>query len=98
MNRLRKLFEKFKSELQLYLNILADPKTPRLTKFLLGAAVAYTLSPIDFIPDFIPIIGHLDDVIIVPILIYFALKSIPAFLLREHRQALESSHNSSVQK
>jgi len=56
---------------------------------LLGSAVAYTLTPIDLIPDFIPIVGHLDDAIIVPTLVYFALKAIPSDLLEEHRRALD---------
>ena len=88
MSKQRKLFAKFKMELQLYRNILADPRTPRITKILLGAAVAYAISPIDLIPDFIPVIGHLDDAIIIPLLVYLALKTIPRPLLEEHRQAL----------
>jgi uncharacterized membrane protein YkvA (DUF1232 family) len=80
------LFQKFKSELQLYRSILADPRTPRLSRILLGAAVAYAVTPVDIIPDIIPVIGHLDDAIIVPALVYFALKTIPRTLLEEHRQ------------
>jgi uncharacterized membrane protein YkvA (DUF1232 family) len=88
MNRLKKLFLRFKRELQLYRNILADPRTPRLTKILLGSAVAYAVTPVDIIPDFIPVVGHLDDAIIVPALVYLALKTIPKPLLEEHRRAL----------
>ncbi len=90
MNGLRNLFLKFKRELQLYRNILADPRTPKLAKILLGFAVAYAVTPLDLIPDFIPVIGHLDDAIIVPLLIYFALRVIPRNLLDEHRRALTS--------
>ena len=82
------MFKRFKSELQLYRNILADSRTPKTTKILLGLAVGYAISPIDLIPDFIPIIGHLDDVIIVPALVYLALKTIPQSLLEEHRRLL----------
>lgn len=85
---MKKLFQRFKRELQLYQNILADARTPKLTKLLLGFAVAYALTPIDIIPDFIPVIGHLDDAIIVPALVYLALKMIPKSLLDEHRRAL----------
>jgi uncharacterized membrane protein YkvA (DUF1232 family) len=88
MNRLKKLFLRFKRELQLYRNILADPRTPRLTKILLGSAVAYAVTPVDIIPDFIPVVGLLDDAIIVPALVYLALKTIPKPLLEEHRRAL----------
>jgi uncharacterized membrane protein YkvA (DUF1232 family) len=59
-----------------------------LTKVLLGAAIAYAITPIDLIPDFIPVIGHVDDVVIVPGLVYFALKTIPHSLLEEHRRVL----------
>ena len=88
MNKLKKLFLRFKRELQLYRNILADPRTPRLTKILLGSAVAYAVTPVDIIPDFIPVVGLLDDAIIVPALVYLALKTIPKPLLEEHRRAL----------
>jgi uncharacterized membrane protein YkvA (DUF1232 family) len=88
MNAPRNLFLKFKKELQLYRNILADSRTPRLTKVLLGSAVAYAVTPVDLIPDFIPVLGYLDDAIIIPVLIFLALKTIPRSLLEEHRQAL----------
>jgi uncharacterized membrane protein YkvA (DUF1232 family) len=91
MKSLRILFERFRRELRLYRNILADPRTPRLTKVLLGAAVAYAVSPIDLIPDFIPVIGHLDDAVLLPLLIYLALKALPRPLLEEHRRRLADS-------
>jgi uncharacterized membrane protein YkvA (DUF1232 family) len=53
------------------------PQTPLFGKILLGLAVGYLLLPFDLIPDFIPVIGQLDDLIIVPGLIYLALKIIP---------------------
>jgi uncharacterized membrane protein YkvA (DUF1232 family) len=83
--RLRVLAELFKRELQVYRLTLKDPRTPMLAKLLLGLAIGYTLLPFDFIPDFIPIIGHLDDVIIVPTLIILALKLIPTEVVTECR-------------
>jgi uncharacterized membrane protein YkvA (DUF1232 family) len=53
---------------------------------LLGLAIGYLLLPFDLIPDFIPVIGHLDDVIIVPGLIYLALKMIPNEIILECRE------------
>jgi len=97
VNTLRRLLLKFQRELQLYRNVLADPRTPRLTKILLGAAVAYAVSPVDLIPDFIPVLGYLDDAIIVPALVYLALKTIPKPLLEQHRQALASTQPPSPQ-
>ena len=86
MKTLRQLLHRFKQELQLYRGILTDPRTPKLTKLPLGCAVGYAVSPVDFIPDFISVLGHLDDAIIIPILVWLALKSIPRSLLEEHRR------------
>ena len=54
-----------------------DPQCPSLSKLLVGFIVAYALSPIDLIPDFIPVIGYLDEMILLPILITIAIKTIP---------------------
>ena len=56
---------------------MKDKRTPLLAKILAAIAVAYALSPIDLIPDFIPVIGYLDDVLLLPILIVAAVKLIP---------------------
>lgn len=85
---MRTLLARFQRDLRLYRNILADRRTSWMARILLGAAVAYALSPIDLIPDFIPVVGHLDDVIIVPLLIYLALRTIPQGLIEEHRRSL----------
>lgn len=62
-----------------------DPRTPIGAKLLAGAVAAYALSPIDLIPDFIPVLGYLDDLIIVPAGIWLALKLIPSELMDELR-------------
>ncbi len=61
------------------------PATPLAAKILATVVVAYALSPIDLIPDFIPVIGYLDDVILIPIGIYFTLKLIPPPVIDECR-------------
>ena len=61
------------------------PDTPFAAKALATLVVAYALSPIDLIPDFIPVLGYLDDVILVPIGIYFTLKLIPQTVIEECR-------------
>jgi uncharacterized membrane protein YkvA (DUF1232 family) len=61
------------------------PRTPWLPKALCVFVVAYALSPIDLIPDFIPIIGYLDDLLIVPLGIMLAVKLVPANLMQEFR-------------
>ncbi len=72
-------------EANFYRLVLADPRTPSSVKFLIGAALIYWVSPIDLIPDFIPIIGQLDDVIIVPVLIFLALRLVPQEVLDDCR-------------
>lgn len=64
----------------------ADKRTPLIAKVLIGITVGYLLSPIDLIPDFIPVLGILDDLILVPILISFSIKLIPKFVLKEARE------------
>ena len=64
-----------------------DPRTPWYAKGLIFLVVAYTLSPIDLIPDFIPVLGYLDDLIIVPAGIWLAVQMIPPEVLAEARSS-----------
>lgn len=61
------------------------PATPVAAKLLGFVVVAYALSPIDLIPDFIPVLGYLDDVILLPVLIWIAVKLIPSVVLVDCR-------------
>ncbi len=83
----KSLLERFKTELKFYQAILKDSRTPKSTKYFLGLAIAYALSPIDIIPDYIPLIGYWDDAIIIPALILIATRLIPKKLLEEVREA-----------
>ena len=69
----------------MYRLVSQHPRTPKAAKVLLGVAVAYALSPVDLIPDFIPVLGHLDDLIVVPLLVIAALRLIPSGVLEECR-------------
>jgi len=62
-----------------------DPRVPWYAKLIAGAVAAYALSPIDLIPDFIPVLGYLDDVIIVPAGILLTVRLIPSGLMEEFR-------------
>jgi len=84
-HKLKSIGRTLKVELKVYQLVLKDERTSRLAKSLLGIAIAYTLTPFDIIPDFIPVIGHLDDVMIVPTLIFLALRLIPKEVLLECR-------------
>ena len=62
-----------------------DPRVPWHAKLLAGAVAAYALSPIDLIPDFIPVLGYLDDLLIVPAGIWLVVRLVPAPLMAEFR-------------
>ena len=66
-----------------------DKRTPLIAKILIWITVAYLLSPIDLIPDFIPILGLLDDLIIVPLLITLSIRQIPNIVLTEAREKVK---------
>jgi uncharacterized membrane protein YkvA (DUF1232 family) len=64
-----------------------DPRTPWYAKALAIGVVAYALSPIDLIPDFIPVLGQIDELIILPLGIWLVVQLIPVELMNEHRAA-----------
>lgn len=94
-SRLASLARVFKRELAVYRCALSHPGTPWAAKILLGMAVGYVLLPFDLIPDFLPVIGHLDDLIIVPGLVWLALRLIPPAVMDECR-ARNSSFEQSL--
>ena len=91
INRLRIIGSNLKHELKIYQLVLNDRRTPRLAKVFLGAAVGYALLPFDLIPDFIPVIGHLDDVVIVPVLVMIGLRLVPQDVVDACRTQVEAS-------
>jgi uncharacterized membrane protein YkvA (DUF1232 family) len=62
-----------------------DPRTPWYVKFLVGGIVAYAYSPIDLIPDFVPVLGYLDDLILIPLGIALVIRLVPDPVLAECR-------------
>ena len=83
--RLKQVARDIKRELAVYRLVLADPRTPFPAKLVLGLAVGYLLMPFDLIPDFIPVIGQLDDLLIVPGLVLLALRMIPKEVVEDCR-------------
>jgi uncharacterized membrane protein YkvA (DUF1232 family) len=75
-----------------------DPRTPWYAKALALAVAGYALSPIDLIPDFIPVVGYLDDVILVPAGIWLVIRLIPADVLAEHRAQADAATSRPVSK
>ena len=98
MTALRQIAGRLKRELKYYKCLIAHPDTPRLSRILLGAAIAYFLTPIDIIPDFIPVLGHLDDVLIVPGLIWLGMRLVPAEVSSSCRSLSASSIDSPIQR
>ena len=74
-----------KREIEALMLAARDPRTPWYAKWLVAGVVAYALSPIDLIPDFIPVLGQLDDLILVPLGIAIAIRLIPTEVLAECR-------------
>ncbi len=75
--KLKRIAAQLKAEFAFYCRLQKHPKTPMLAKILLWLAVGYLLMPFDLIPDFLPIIGQLDELVIIPLLLYCALKLTP---------------------
>ena len=63
-----------------------DPRVPLYVKILMLLIIAYALSPVDIVPDFIPVLGYVDDLIILPLGIYLVLKLIPEDVKAEYRE------------
>ena len=77
---------------------LGDPRVPWYAKAVAGMIVAYALSPVDLIPDFIPVLGYVDDLVLIPAGIYLTLKLIPREVLEECQQRARSETITSKSK
>ena len=80
---------KLKSDIPAVFIAMKDKDTPVIAKVFAGLAVAYALSPIDLIPGFIPVLGYLDDVIILPAMVALTIKYIPKNVWERSRKAAE---------
>ncbi|MEG0090353.1 MAG: YkvA family protein [Oscillospiraceae bacterium] len=87
---LKERAKKLKTDIPAVFLALKDEGTPWYAKIIAGITVAYALSPIDFIPDFVPVLGYLDDVILLPMLVALVVKLIPKETLDRCRRQSEN--------
>lgn len=97
MNGLRNFCEilktkakKLKTEIKALYLVYKRPDVPRYKKLFVILIVGYALSPIDLIPDFIPILGYLDDLVLIPLGVILAIKLIPSDIMKECREQAEA--------
>ena len=90
IGKFRDFARALKAEIAVLASAVRDPRTPLAAKVLGAIVVAYAVSPIDLIPDFIPVLGLLDDLILVPLGLWALSRMIPADVMAEHRARVAS--------
>lgn len=90
--------KKLKSDIPAVFIALKKKETPIIAKIFAGITIGYALSPIDFIPDFIPVIGMLDDIILLPLFVALTIKFIPEEIFDQCRVEAESLWNNGKPK
>ena len=89
---LQRHLSRLKQEMRFYELLLLEPRTPRVAKWMLGFAIAYLIMPFDIVPDFIPVVGQIDDLVIIPILIIVAVRMIQKNVVNDCRsRAVQSA-------
>lgn len=88
--KLRRYWRLIRSELRLYVKLFRDNRTPLISKVIMILTLLYLISPIDIIPDFIPFAGFVDELIIIPFLLFLSLKFVPIDLIDEIRSNKKS--------
>lgn len=86
---LKEKVKQLKTDIPAVFLCLKSKDTPLIARILAGITIAYALSPIDLVPDFIPVLGYLDDVIILPVLIALTIKLIPKETFDRYRKESE---------
>ena len=89
MARWKEKAKQLQTEVHILYMALRDPRTPWYIKVCIAFVVAYILSPVDIIPDFIPILGYVDDIIIIATGIFTVRKMIPKEVLEEYRNYIK---------
>lgn len=93
-DKIKTIGKNLKHEINFYQTLSKDSRVPTISKVFIASAIFYFLLPFDLIPDFIPVVGHIDDLVIIPMLIYVALKFIPAEVIAEARQRSKPGESS----
>jgi uncharacterized membrane protein YkvA (DUF1232 family) len=89
--------EKLKTEIAVLGVVYRDSRTPWYAKALIAVVIAYSLSPIDLIPDFIPVLGYLDDLILIPLGITLAIKLVPEEIFKEaHEKVADNPESTGI--
>lgn len=88
-DQIKTLAKQIKQEFRFYQLLAKHADTPWFAKVFFMLAIAYLLLPFDLIPDFIPLLGQLDDMVIIPLFIYVALKLTPESVIASCREALK---------
>jgi uncharacterized membrane protein YkvA (DUF1232 family) len=89
MSKLTDRAKKLKTDIPAVFLALKEKRTPWYAKIIAAVVVIYALSPIDLIPDFIPVLGYLDDLVILPALIALCIKYIPKDIFDDCRKRAE---------
>ena len=81
--------KELKTDIPVIFLTLKDKETPLIAKIFAGITVVYALSPVDFVPDFIPVLGYLDDIILLPMLVALTIRFIPRDVVERNRKQAE---------
>lgn len=90
--------KKLKTDIPALFFALKDSEAPIIAKMFAGITVAYALSPVDLVPDFIPVLGYLDDMVLLPLLVALTIKFIPSDVLERNRKKAEGMWQDGKQK
>lgn len=89
LEKLKSRARTLQADVQALLVAFQDPRTPWAARAMIALVIAYALSPIDLIPDFIPVLGYLDDLILIPAGIALAIRMIPSQVMADSRKATQ---------
>ncbi len=98
LEKLKRWAKSIKRDIHALYLAARDRRTPFLARAVALLVAAYALSPIDLIPDFIPVIGYIDDLLLVPLGIVLAVRLLPPELLAEHRAAADAASTRPVSR